>query len=80
MVSGAIMSAFADFAHWRIPTQIGAPDMALARINTWSFRILPFAASLPAISFFAWGARLCYYTAPDEPASPGFLVRAATGS
>ena len=43
MVFGMIMPAFAGFANWMIPLQIGAPDMALPRMNNWSFWILPFA-------------------------------------
>ena len=44
MVFGAIMPAFVGFANWLIPMQIGAPDMAFARLNNWSFWLLPFAA------------------------------------
>ncbi|MGW8270105.1 MAG: cbb3-type cytochrome c oxidase subunit I, partial [Burkholderiales bacterium] len=55
MVFGAIMPAFVGFANWLIPMQIGAPDMAFARMNNWSFWILPFAASLLVISFFMPG-------------------------
>ena len=45
MVFGAIMPAFVGFANWMIPLQIGAPDMAFARMNNWSFWILPVAAT-----------------------------------
>ena len=55
MVFGAIMPAFVGFANWLIPMQIGAPDMAFARMNNWSFWILPFAASLLILSFFMPG-------------------------
>src|SRR6478735_12698151 len=55
MIFGAIMPAFVGFANWLIPMQIGAPDMAFARMNNWSFWILPFAASLLIISFFMPG-------------------------
>ncbi|MEX1073923.1 MAG: cytochrome c oxidase subunit I [Burkholderiales bacterium] len=55
MVFGAIMPAFVGFANWLIPMQIGAPDMAFARMNNWSFWILPFAALLLIISFFTPG-------------------------
>src|SRR5438552_16283471 len=34
---------------------IGAPDMAFARMNNWSFWLLPFAASLLIGSFFVPG-------------------------
>jgi cytochrome c oxidase subunit I len=37
MVFGAIMPAFVGFANWMIPLQIGAADMAFARMNNFSF-------------------------------------------
>ena len=40
MVFGAIMPAFVGFANWMIPLQIGAPDMAFARMNNFSFWLL----------------------------------------
>ncbi len=46
MVFGAIMPAFVGFANWQIPMMIGAPDMAFARMNNWSFWLLPPAAML----------------------------------
>ena len=55
MVFGAIMPAFVGFANWLIPMQIGAPDMAFARMNNWSFWILPFAGTLLIMSFFVPG-------------------------
>jgi len=55
MVFGAIMPAFVGFANWLIPMQIGAPDMAFARMNNWSFWILPFAGALLILSFFMPG-------------------------
>src|SRR3954464_5445315 len=55
MVFGAIMPAFVGFANWQIPMMIGAPDMAFARLNNWSFWLLPFAASLLVMSFFTPG-------------------------
>ena len=45
MVFGAIMPAFVGFANWQIPMMIGAPDMAFARMNNWSFWLLPFAGA-----------------------------------
>ena len=44
MVFGAIMPSTVGLANWCIPMMIGAPDMALPRMNNWSFWILPFAA------------------------------------
>lgn len=55
MVFGAIMPAFVGFANWLIPLQIGAPDMAFARMNNFSFWILPVAGILLVASFFVPG-------------------------
>ena len=44
MVFGAVMPTWVGFANWLIPMQVGAPDMALPRMNNWSFWILPFAS------------------------------------
>ena len=55
MVFGAIMPAFVGFANWMIPLQIGASDMAFARMNNFSFWLLPPAAILLAASFFVPG-------------------------
>jgi cytochrome c oxidase subunit 1 len=48
MVFGAVMPAFVGLANWLIPMMIGAPDMALPRMNNWSFWILPFAFAMLA--------------------------------
>jgi cytochrome c oxidase subunit 1 len=55
MVFGAVMPALAGFANWLIPMMIGAPDMALPRINNWAFWLLPFAATLLVSSIFVAG-------------------------
>jgi cytochrome c oxidase subunit 1 len=55
MVFGAIMPAAVGFANWQIPLMIGAPDMAFARLNNWSFWLLPPAAILLVSSFFVPG-------------------------
>jgi cytochrome c oxidase subunit 1 len=55
MVFGAIMPAFVGFANWQVPMMIGAPDMAFARMNNWSFWLLPVAATLLVASFFVPG-------------------------
>ena len=55
MVFGAIMPAASGFANWQIPMMIGAPDMAFARMNNWSFWLLPSAAILLVVSFFVPG-------------------------
>ena len=55
MVFGAIMPAFVGFANWMIPLQIGAPDMAFARMNNLSFWLLIPAALMLVGSFFMPG-------------------------
>src|SRR3954468_7223771 len=55
MIFGAIMPAFVGLANWMIPLQIGAPDMALPRMNNWSFWILPFAFTMLLSTLFMKG-------------------------
>jgi cytochrome c oxidase subunit 1 len=55
MVFGAVMPAFVGLANWLIPMMVGAPDMALPRMNNWSFWILPFAFSMLIITLFLPG-------------------------
>ena len=55
MVFGAIMPAFVGFANWMLPMMIGAPDMAFARMNNWSFWLLPPAGILLTASMFVPG-------------------------
>jgi cytochrome c oxidase subunit 1 len=55
MIFGAIMPAFVGFANWMIPMQVGASDMAFARMNNFSFWLLPVAACLLVGSFFTPG-------------------------
>jgi cytochrome c oxidase subunit 1 len=55
MIFGAIMPAFVGFANWMVPLQIGASDMAFARMNNFSFWLLPPAAILLVSSFFVSG-------------------------
>src|SRR5690625_5959927 len=55
MIFGAIMPAFVGFANWMIPLQIGAADMAFARMNKLSFWLLPVGAILFTVSFFVPG-------------------------
>ncbi|WP_186731615.1 cbb3-type cytochrome c oxidase subunit I, partial [Vibrio cyclitrophicus] len=55
MVFGAVMPAFTGLANWMIPMMIGAPDMALPRMNNLSFWILPFAFLILIGSLFTEG-------------------------
>jgi cytochrome c oxidase subunit 1 len=55
MIFGAVMPAFVGLANWMVPLQIGAPDMALPRMNNWSFWILPFAFGLLLLTLFLPG-------------------------
>lgn len=55
MLFGVIMPAFTGLANWMLPMMIGAPDMALPRLNNWSFWILPFAFSLLVSTLFMKG-------------------------
>src|SRR5665213_1070345 len=55
MIFGAVMPAFVGLANWMVPMQVGAPDMALPRMNNFSFWILPFALTLLIGSAFVPG-------------------------
>jgi cytochrome c oxidase subunit 1 len=60
MVFGVIMPAFVGLANWMIPMQIGAPDMALPRLNNLSFWLLPMAFTILLSTLFM------------EPGGPNF--------
>jgi len=66
MVFGAVMPAFVGLANWMIPLMIGAPDMALPRMNNWSFWILPFAFTILI------GSVLGSIFLPGNPPAPNF--------
>jgi len=55
MVFGVVMPAFVGLANWMIPLMIGAPDMALPRLNNFSFWILPFAFAMLLSTLFMEG-------------------------
>ncbi|OOG40277.1 cytochrome c oxidase subunit I [Rhodanobacter sp. C05] len=55
MIFGAIMPAFVGLGNWMIPLMVGAPDMALPRMNNLSFWILPFAFTLMLSTLFMAG-------------------------
>ena len=52
MVFGVIMPAFVGLANWMIPMQVGAPDMALPRLNNLSFWLLPMAFGILISTLF----------------------------
>lgn len=56
MIFGAVMPGFVGLANWMLPLMIGAPDMALPRMNNWSFWILPFAFSILFSTLFMAGS------------------------
>lgn len=56
MIFGVVMPAFVGLANWQIPVMIGAPDMALPRLNNWSFWILPFAFAILLSTLFMKGS------------------------
>ncbi len=56
MVFGVIMPAMTGLANWLVPMMIGAPDMALPRLNNWSFWLLPFAFTILTSTLFIKGA------------------------
>ena len=55
MIFGGVMPAFTGLANWLVPMMIGAPDMALPRMNNWSFWILPFAFAMLLATLFMPG-------------------------
>jgi cytochrome c oxidase subunit I len=55
MIFGVVMPAFTGLANWQLPLMVGAPDMALPRINNWSFWILPVAFTLLLSTLFMPG-------------------------
>ena len=55
MIFGVVMPAFVGLANWMVPMMVGAPDMALPRMNNWSFWILPFGFGLMLSTLFMEG-------------------------
>ena len=55
MVFGAVMPAFTGLANWMLPLMVGAPDMALPRLNNWSFWLLPVSFGMLICTFFMPG-------------------------
>ena len=82
MVFGAVMPAFVGLANWMIPIMIGAPDMALPRMNNWSFWILPVAFGILSSTLFmeggapnfGWTFYAPLSTYPASPKSTDFFI------
>ena len=55
MVFGAVMPSMVGLANWLVPMMIGAPDMALPRLNNLSFWLLPFAFTVMLGTLFMEG-------------------------
>ncbi|MBT23720.1 MAG: cytochrome c oxidase subunit I, partial [Gammaproteobacteria bacterium] len=55
MIFGGVMPAFVGLANWLIPLQIGAPDMAMPRMNNLSFWLLPTAFAILLSTAFMEG-------------------------
>ena len=55
MIFGGVRPAFTGLANWLIPMMVGATDMALPRMNNWSFWILPFAFAMLLSTIFMEG-------------------------
>ena len=55
MIFGGVMPAWTGLANWMVPMQVGAPDMALPRLNNFSFWLLPFAFTLLLGTLFVPG-------------------------
>ncbi len=55
MIFGVVMPAFTGLANWLIPMMVGGTDMALPRLNNWSFWLLPFAFTMLLATLFVPG-------------------------
>src|SRR6478752_1731753 len=74
MIFGGVMPAFVGLANWMVPLQIGAPDMALPRMNNWSFWILPaFGVASEIIPTFSRKPLFGYQAMVYATASIAFL-------
>ena len=81
MIFGFIMPTLTGLANWMIPMMVGAPDMALPRMNNWSFWILPAAFTILGSTLFMEGSAPNYgwtFYAPLSttygPASTDYMI------
>ena len=56
MIFGAVMPAFTGLANWMVPLMIGAPDMAMPRMNNWAFWLLPVSFGILLSTLFMEGS------------------------
>lgn len=56
MVFGVVMPALAGLANWMLPVMLGGQDMALPRMNNWSFWLLPVGFSILSSTLFMSGS------------------------
>ena len=70
MIFGAVMPAWTGLANWMIPMQVGAPDMALPRLN--NFSLLD-----PAVRVHAAAAARCSCRAAVRPAAGRCIRRSS---
>ena len=59
MIFGAVMPGFVGFANWMLPLMVGAPDMALPRLNNMSFWVL--FMGLRAVAVYSAGWCTCWW-------------------
>ena len=78
MVIGDVMPAFVGLANWLVPMMVGAPDMALPRLNNLSFWLLPFAFGILLSSLFMEGGAPNFGWTFYAPLSPTYAPPSVT--
>ena len=79
MIFGDVMPAWVGIANWMIPLQVGAPDMALPRMNNFSFWLLPFAFILLLGTFLVPGGSPAGGSSPPR-SNLVWIARAASAT
>jgi cytochrome c oxidase subunit I len=69
MVFGMVMPAGVGMANWMVPMMIGAPDMALPRLNNLSFWLLPMAGIMLVLSFL-----VSFFPGAGTPINTGWTL------